>query len=353
MKIFTDLHHSGLAYSLHLLFEKRLGHELYFPIGTEWFDHGYWCIAEPYQNNINTIKQYLDLNHEYVPTDGTVSLNKVTDVKPTHYEVKDIAHDYTRKHITWDQFRSMDINIIIGSIPRHWEVYRQLKDIYKPKAKVIAQMGNMFYEAHDLMKSGTIKNLMASTSQFSAPSWVNSVFYHQEINKEVFTYSSPQEYPIKITSFVNCLPRSDLFSRYKIALHDCDVQAYGAGCPDGNISTIQEMAAIMKQSHWAYHVKPAGDGFGHVWFDWALIGRPIITNFSDYHDKLAGEIFEDGVTGIDLEKRSFEDNVKYIRELSQPTIHRQMCREINRRVKEKMNYKEEAKSIREFINNLH
>ena len=74
MKIFADLHHSSLFTSFKLLFENRLGHRMYRPIGLEWFTEGFWKIAEPYNNNIGTVKQFLEPGN--TPTDGTPPLNQ-------------------------------------------------------------------------------------------------------------------------------------------------------------------------------------------------------------------------------------------------------------------------------------
>lgn len=42
MRVLADYHHHDLFESLAILFEDRLGWELYRPIGMEWFDEGYW-----------------------------------------------------------------------------------------------------------------------------------------------------------------------------------------------------------------------------------------------------------------------------------------------------------------------
>ena len=111
MNIFCDRHHSGLAHSLHLLFEKRLNCALFFPLGLWWAEQGWWKLHEPYNYNIDTAKQYLQIKPEYKPMDGTVPLNRVVKEFPTHYEVEDLAFGYIQKCITFDQFKEMDIDI--------------------------------------------------------------------------------------------------------------------------------------------------------------------------------------------------------------------------------------------------
>jgi len=58
MKVFADLHHGDLFYSLQLLFEKRLKAELYRPVGIEWWKEGFWNVF----NHPATAQQYLDFN---------------------------------------------------------------------------------------------------------------------------------------------------------------------------------------------------------------------------------------------------------------------------------------------------
>lgn len=354
MNIFADFHHSGLAYSLHLLFEKRLNFKLYFPIGLDWFEKGYWNIARPYNDSPETVKQYLCLDERYEPKDNTPSLNVITNALPTHYEIADISHTYIRRSITFEQFLSMDIDLIIASIPDHYVAYSQLRDIYKPKARVICQMGNMFDNIDDLCREGYVKNLMASTIRFDLPSFVNSVFYHQEINTSVFNYEEPiVNATPQITSFVNVLPKPELFTQYKNALPSARFLAYGASCPDGCIETIQDISRIMGQSTLAYHVKPGGDGFGHIMYDWAFKGRPIITDFNDYQDKLASELLEANVTAINITGNNFEKNVSKIRELllDHERVLR-MGRALHERVTSIVDYQQEAHFIQKFIERL-
>lgn len=349
--IFSDYHHSGLYYSLKLLFEDRMGGLLIRPIGMDWFDKGFWDIAKPYDNNRDTVKQYLQIKPEFTPVDGTVELNKIKEAKTTHYEVDELAHSYTQRALTFQQFLDMDIDIIVASIPDHYVTYKRLRDKYKPEAKVICQMGNMFNEVNEMMYDGVVNNLMASTIQFATPAKVHRVFYHQEIDQDVFRLSSIYR-PKKVTSFVNLLPRSDVFYSYKEAMPQYEYRSYGSGCPDGAIHNIRDIAEIMRNSGWGFHVKPRGDGFGHIWFDWAFMGRPIITNFSDYRDKLGGEVFEHKVTGIDLERGTVKENVDLIKEFSEPAKHYGLCKAINKRVNEVINYDKEEKEIRSFIDNL-
>jgi hypothetical protein len=69
--VFTDFHHASLLQSFILLFEKRLGGNVFRPIGMEWAEKGFWKIYD----HPATREQYLGLNG--ATPDGTPRLNEV------------------------------------------------------------------------------------------------------------------------------------------------------------------------------------------------------------------------------------------------------------------------------------
>lgn len=350
MKIFSDYHHSGLFYSLHLLFEKRLGFELYRPIGMEWFPE-WWDIAKPYNQNEDTARQYLDMRDSepfYSPKDGSPVLNSIVDQNPNYYVVEELVHGYRQKAITFQQFLDMDIDIFIASIPDHWVTYTKLRDTYKPKAKVICQMGNIFWENEEVIRGGIVKNLLASTKEFSTPG-VHSVFYHQE--QPVIPYKDPEKTG-KITSFVHLLPKKEQFFSYEAHAPQFDWKAYGAGSVHGWITKLEDVYRHMQNSEYIYHVKPHGDGYGWVWHSAFMVGRPVLTNFSDYKDKLGGLLFEDGVTGVDLERRTVQENCAMILKFHNEDYVIQMSRNARKRWEEVVNYDKEEENIRKFLDHL-
>lgn len=295
MKILADRHHDGLAFSLRLM-AKRLGAEIYFPIGEEWFERGFWDIAKPYQNSPDTIKQYLSLDQRYRPIDGTLPLNQISSTKSTHYEIDDLAHGDTLKSITFDQFLDLDIDIIIASIPDHWRTYTKLRNEHKPKAKVVCQMGNMFNELYQMVSDGIVVNLLASATVPDLP--INYLVYHQE--QPIRPYSPPPIEP-KIASFVHLLPQPDIFESFKNSLPGVDVQAYGAGTPGGSIATLSQVYDEIQKCSFVFHNKPGGDGYGWIIHSAIMLGRPVITRLSDYKGQLAEPLLTLGVSAIDLE----------------------------------------------------
>ena len=347
MLVFSDLHHSGLYASFHYLFEERLGHKLYRPIGTEWYSKGYWDIAKPYGDDAGTIAQFLALGT--VPDDGSPGLNEsryfVDDV---HY-IWDGVHEYHQKAVTLDKFLSMDFDIIIASIPAHVRTYRRLINAHKLRAKLIYHIGNIAW--HTKIPYDEVNNLMISVKEFSMPKDKNVVFYRQEFSEDIF-YPAQEPYFNMVTSFVNCLPNHEYFCAFKGLMEpDYDVKAYGIECPDGIVSGIAELAAIMRKSKFGFHNKPYGDGYGHVIHNWFASGRPVLVNMGDYKDKLAGELMEDGKTCIDIDRKSPLDLAGIVRGLSD-LEYADMTTNVRAKYKEVVDFTRDAENVRKFLERM-
>lgn len=338
MNVFVDQHHGDLFYSLQLLFEKRLGCNLYRPIGMDWFIEGFWKIGDPYPDPSDTAKQYLNTTDR--TWDPYKNLNGNFTIQDGIYNVWDPVHRVHQKAITLEKFKEMEIDIVISSYQPHDTVYASLISQFKPKAKHIAQMGNIF-------QTTEVTNVMCSTAPYEVPSGKNVVFYHQEFSLEAYKYLPPTGGK-RICSFVNLLPKKEMFELYKISLPEFDWRAYGAGCPNGTISSDLEIGKLMSESMFGYHVKPGGDGFGHIIHNWFACGRPMIVSGNDYRDKLAGKLLIDGETCIDIDRHSFSDILALVRECS----HERMSENAYRKFKEIVDYGEEERKIRNFLNYL-
>lgn len=329
MNIFVDYHHGDLYHSLHLVFEKRLGHNLYCPIGMDWFHKGYWKIASPYGDALDTVGQFLD--------HGPGVLEKIEDNIYYLYEPTRNAH---YKGITLDQFAKMDIDVVISSIPAHDISFAALIKDYKPSAKHISQMGNLWTQTQ-------VRNVMCSfpQSRINVHLDQNVVFYNQEFDLNIFKYVPPSLNKM-ITSFVHTLPKAELFHQYKNRLNDFTFKSYGAGCLNGCID-LCNIASEMGKSTFGWHVKPGGDGYGHCLHNWLACGRPIITYLSDYRHYSNLLIHRE--TCIDLEANTFEKNIELIQECSEPETHKRMCETTHKVFKENVNFDKDAEKVRTFL----
>lgn len=348
MKIFSELHHSGLFASFHYLFENRLGFDLYRPIGEEWFTEGYWKIAEPYDNNAGTITQFLGIRQDFVPKDGTPPLNDVKEIQDDVYYIWDGTHGYHQKAISLNKFLSMDFDVIIASIPSHIDAYSKLIKNHNLKAKLIYHIGNIGWHEH--VPFDKAKNIMASVKRFKVPDSNNVVFYRQEFDLNVF---KPSQLTTQwVTSFVNCLPNPDLWNRLKeLMTPDYEFKAFGIDCPDGIWGKIQEIASYMATSKYGYHFKPGGDGFGHTVYNWLAVGRPILINLKDYRDKLAGEFLIEEKTCIDISDLGAAEIAYRISNISD-LQYQDMRNNMIEKSKEILNFNREAEDVKAFIERL-
>lgn len=336
MRVLTDFHHSSLLESLILLFERRLGYELYRQIGLEWFSEGFWKI----NNQEDTARQFLELGS--TPSDGTRPLND-----PTNPLVIDGC-----KVITLDAFKNSRFDILIASLPQHIEPFKKLIELYQPGAKLIYQIGNQWQ-----VSAKDVKNVMAS-AKVVIPDSVNGVTYHQEFDINIFHYEAPQRNR-KIYSFINCLSTADLFSsdwalflQLERMMPEWEFKSFGGQCRDGNMQGAQALADKMREADFIFHCKTGGDGYGHIIHNAASVGRMLITREKDNFDKLAqplvqqsNSIVVDGKTPsqiMDEITKSFEDPALF--ELNSSQMHKVFERNCN--------FDRESERIKKFLDQL-
>ncbi len=347
--VFSDLHHGDLYESFRYLFEDRLHGHLFHPMGREWAEKGYWTYADQQRPEIKDgiVKQYLDFKIQ----DGMGAGDK-------WFIRHNKVHGTVHKMVTMEQFFSLPIDIVICSVSNHEAPFYKLCQEHPNKPKLIRQTGNIY----EIINYEIVKNLMVATiPETPIPDGVNYVIYHPEFSWDIFRYEEPMPFgKRRITNLMNCLPNhippiSDYFSiwkEYKEALPDFDWKMHGILGEDGNLDLIREVAGAIRKATFMWHTKFGGDGYGFTIHYAYSKGRPIITKGSDYKGKFAGKLLEDGVTCIDLEKRTKEENVKLIRELSEPDKHKKMCEAARKRFEEVVNFDKEAVEIEAFLERL-
>lgn len=346
MKVLTDFHHSSLLTSLSLLFEDRLGWDLYRPIGMDWFEEGYWKI----NNQQDTAKQYLEIEGQ--PLDNTPPLNGVQDGgQDGVYVINDPGNVRTHRACTLDYFKNNDFDLCIASIPQHIQVYKNLIKLYNIKAKLIVQMGNNWqgYDFGDLPVMASVKGPVRSGNVFR---------YHQEFDTSIFRYSAIDPTARSIYSFVNIIQNTGIgWSDYQrlskiLGRKGYTFGAYGGQCPDGNMNGPVELANKMREASMIYHVKPGGDGFGHIIHNAYAVGRPIITRRSHYKGQLAEDLMADG-TYIDLDAHTVPEAANIINRLHHSP---DQLIDMGQRAAEQFNkvvqYKDEAERFEQWLNRI-
>lgn len=339
LKVFSDLHHGDLYYSLHSLFEKRLGFELYRPIGLDWFHAGHWKIAAPYGNAIDTANQYLDINN--FGFDINLNLNGSHYVKDGIYHIHEPTHDYYQKAITLEQFKNMKFDIMMPTYSPHDYEYEKLRNLYQPNAKMVCHLGNTKQRTH-------LPNVLTSVP-YNKASKQNVVYCHQELDPKLYSYEEPKNKNI-INAVVSCFPYPEVWNKYKNLLSDISMKYYGSGSPEGPVHGAKGVAEKMIESNIGWHLKPHG-GLGHTAMGWMYCGRPIITNMSQ-HRSWGGDavrLFEPGVTCHDIEAHSPEENCAMIRKMLEPEENIRWCERARARFIDIINYDREEQDVRKFL----
>lgn len=334
MNVLIDYHHGGLFNSLYLLFEQRLGHKVFRPIGTDWYANGYFRVAEPYGNPPDTIGQYLDINER--EWDSHKNLNGDYKLKDDIYHVYDPENKLTHRAVTLEKFKEMQFDIVLASHPLHENWIELLK--FQPKAKFIQQVGNEH-------QTTNAKNVLCSVWQYEKKDDQNVIYYHQEFKP--FKYTPPKNHNT-INSFVLSMQERELFFIYKSALPEFKMKGYGLGSPDGPVENLEKE---MRDSAFGWHIK-VWDGYGHLIHQWASMGRPLIVKGSYYEGKTGGLLLEDGVTCIDLDKHTFDENIELIKQASQPQNHIKLCQKMRERFDKVCDFDREAKEIKEWLDYL-
>jgi hypothetical protein len=347
-RVLTDYHHDDLFYSLQLLFEKRLGWELYRPMGLEWYEQGYWNIFP----HIDTARQFLGidqasnrprdirgnplsdrecLNARYVEDDGI-------------YYIANPTKDNIQRGISLEKFKNTEFDVLLSSIPQHVAPYNELITKFQPKAKHIFQVGNAW--GHVL----GVKNLLASTAPFSVPSDIRACFYHQEFDTSMFCYEAPTAYD-RVNSYIHWMRAPECMKQVASYLPSWNFKSYGAGMEE-TISLTSNIAKTMKASAFTWHHKPEGDGYGHIIHNSYACGRPAIVWRQHYKNKLASDLFVPG-NCIFADGLSAEDLAKAIHRYAHPNNHIQMCEKAVKRFQEVVNFDYEFDNvIKPFMENL-
>jgi len=349
LNVLADLHHGDLYYSLHLLFEKRLGMTLFRPIGLEWFTKGFWKVAEPYGNAPDTIDQYLgvpkgDWSRDKEPTQRYGGVQLVDGVY--HIPTKIGSGEYVQKAITFDKFVQMDFAFVVASHPGHDEAYARLVREHKPSAVYVRQIGDVF-----TLPQFTRNVLLAINTPM--PSNVNYVKYHPE-HHEDYSYAPPVNHNV-VKSFLTHIrlsPDYQFWVIFERTLPDFMFKMHGIGERDGVISN-DLMPQAIKDSAFVWHVKRTGCG-GFVSRQALACGRPCIIRkrYCYEYYTLARDLFEDSVNCIDLDLGSINQNIQKIRDFSEPERHTQMCKNTADKFKRDVDFDKEAEKIRAFLTNL-
>jgi len=344
MRVLADFHHDDLYESLRILFEDRMGWELYRPVGLEWFHEGYWNVF----NHIDTATQYLGLHigeafeKRERESDNFPWMNKDHDGgNDGIYVLPKRGHNESHRGILLEKFKSIKFDIIVSSMPDHFHRFEELVRKHQPQAKHIFQMGNMWG-----VPKGT-KNLLNSTT-VNPGSNVNHVRYHQEFNRNIF---KPGESP-DVKSVINMqhyMHDKSTFDKLAANLPEWSFKAYGAGNKDDAVD-VNILPEVIKNSGFVYHVKRGGEGYGYNIHHAYACGKPMIVNTSFFKGMTAHALFSHGEDCIDIGACSNAEAVKMMSDAAEN--YKEWSQRVHNKFEKVVDFKSEANQIKQFLEKL-
>ena len=348
MKILCDFHHEDLFYSLHLLFEKRMGYELYRQIGPEWYQEGYWLVYD----HPATVSQYLGIQQaqEWAAIKAQNANMYCTIPNENAYQKEDgifLIPDFHRnvvyKAVTLEKFKQMKFDIVVSSMPAHIDRFNKLISSYQPHAKHIFQVGNNWG-----VGGFNVKNILSSSTKASPNPDQHCVYYHQEFDLTIFDHQSCPN-PKSVVNMMHIMSGDCLgkFNQFKAAMPDWKWTAHGGGNADGPATNIPQ---AFKDHGFLWHYKREGDGFGYNMFNALATGRPIITRKSFFKGMTVDPLLVDGVSCIDLDVHSVPEVIKMLNEAAQD--HARWSMNTYNHFKSLVDYDREAVAIKAFLDNL-
>jgi hypothetical protein len=323
MRALLDRHQADLLYGMQLLLEDRLGLTVYTPVGYEWFDEGYWRFGAEHLGRA-LADQYLNIDAKYSPCGCATN---------QHWQTFDPAHlERLIRCVTRDQFMAMDgWTHIVATVQDNQAGFARLAA--EAGAKYVYQVGNtrqqVDWSLDPLALVSSEVPIEGRGVQIHQPFDHATTFRYREPFSEVGLWSTEA----RISSFVNLLPRIDevwpVALDLQARLPEFDWFEFGIDCDDGNLHPVSAIADAMAGSAFGLHLKPSGDGFGHVIFNWAAVGRPLIGRASYYRGQMAERFWQDMSTCIDLDRHSPEESAALIRAVwADRDRHRAMCEAI-------------------------
>jgi hypothetical protein len=318
MKVLIDyVGHADLYYSAHLLFEKRLGWELFRPEdrGGSWLDTGLWTST--------------------LPPDAVVNGSDI---------VMGI-HEYSQHVVSFEEFRNIKFDFIVTTSWENEIALSRLTQLYQPQAKFIRHMNNI-KEPPNLAK-----NILLSTLT-PMPSGYRHIQYHPE-HKDTYQPDFSVIPEKKIYSFFNNMPSyKDVilkWTQYQKLLSDYEFKMYGMNAIDGSIPQ-QDLHNKMREAMFIWHTKPHG-GCGYVARQALFSGKPLIVDktYCFNYDTLAQNYLVDGINCIDIKDKSNQQVLNELHEWAKPDRYTERCQAALAKTKQLINFEQEAVRIKEWL----
>lgn len=301
--VLVDRHHADLLYALQLMFEDRLGYDLFVPMGHEWWDEWYWRFGAVFGDD-RLAQQFLAVQGEEIEPGLYLSFDDHHPERPVY-------------GVSLERAKGMDWEAVVATVDDNQRGFHKFATEHA--ARYLYHIGN----ARQYIDEGLAPVILDGPQLFDF--------------RRTFRYRKPVRMD-RIVSFVNLLPFIqevadgpyvcwERFVGLQERLPAYSFASFGHDCPDGLLKPVARIAEEMAHAGWAFHDKPTGDGFGHILANWAAVGRPLIGHASYYKGQWGESLWEDKRTCLDLDRHSIEEAASMIEDTT-PEQHEWMCEAI-------------------------
>jgi hypothetical protein len=353
VNILCDFHHSDLWWSNHLIFEAALGHRLYRPRGMEWYERGYY-----HQQSRDVAKQFLVDSMftladaaKYPSFKAELPSGNRAGLRASMDTIVGCRHYPFIRTLSLEEFADAAIDVIMVTLSDNQEPWLKLKADYKPSAKLVREEGNVTGWAS--LHAGYQNVLTSDLPTFQRITVPNKVLYHQRFDTDrVFTFTAPSEFG-RVSCFMPGFRGTPELVKFA-ERHDfgpMEFADFGHSSKRGFLSPTALYTEEIRRSAFVWHVKPGGDGFGHVLHNSLAMGRPVVTIGRDYVTSLAWPLLLDRKTCVLIGDDPAENSRK-LKELSDPDTITAMGFAAHRRFMNLVDYDWEAGEIRRFLGRL-
>lgn len=324
IRVFADWHHPSLWESLSILFEDRLGWQLYSPGGAGWLGRG-WSMSGATPGW--TAEDYL-----YWP--DAEDRGDHSDLLEPEYPAR------RRKLVSREQFAAASWDVVIATLGQHQQSFAKLAQ--ETGATFVHHVGDA---KRRIERTNPRAVLIASANVPGA------VVHHQEFDVDLFGPAPLQERDL-VSSFM--LRLGSTSGPWEWLAQSPGLRWWAVECESmrgpGYVAPMADVAAQMRRSGWVWHDKRIGDGYGHVLFTAAAMGRPLIGHASHYAGLLGEHLWQDLVTCVDLDRHDPGEAARLIRAISRDRDwHDEMSAEIRSRFVEAVDFAAEAEAVRSAI----
>lgn len=346
MKVLTDYAHNDLWHSMVMLFEDRLGWDLYRPIGMDWYEAGIWQFERARLGDV-VARQFLE---PWASDD--LALPGVS------YRDDDMHPGRAMKMLTMEQARELGIDIVISTLAENEE------GLHRFAGEVGAHFGIQVGNQGAPNAWGLAEFALLSSTTPQVRPWMPHVYYHQEFDLNDYRFEYPPTEGDLVSTRVQCitgLPEYETFRRVAALVPGARFRHYGH-CNEqddlwgGNAMTVPQIASEMRAARIGWHYKRWSDGYGHVLHSWFAVGRPVIGSSSYYSGRLDGiaklgaPLFVEGVTSFDVDTRTDEELAVLVRRLiADDDYHQEISENAHRRFLEVVDFAAEEVAIREMF----